>query len=87
MYRQAAEQGYAEAQFNLGVMYDNGQGAKQDHAEAVRLYREAAEQGCAEAQFILGVMYDNGKGVRHQSTMVVPKGIRSEISPCNKSHA
>ena len=26
----AAEQGYADAQFNLGYMYDNGQGVKQD---------------------------------------------------------
>ena len=54
-YRLAAEQGYAAAQSNLGVMYDNG--------EAVRWYRLAAEQGYAAAQFNLGVMYANGEGV------------------------
>ena len=29
-YRKAAEQGYASAQYNLGVMYANGYGVPQD---------------------------------------------------------
>ena len=29
-FRQAAEQGHAQAQFNLGVMYYNGEGVPQD---------------------------------------------------------
>ena len=63
LYRQAAEQGNAKAQTNLGNMYVNGRGVPQDDAEAVRLFRQAAEQGHAQAQFSLGVMYYNGKGV------------------------
>jgi len=59
-----AEQGVAEAQFNLGLMYYNGQGVRQDYAEAVRWYRQAAEQGNAEAQNNLGAMYAIGQGVR-----------------------
>ena len=51
------------AQYNLGVMYDNGQGVLQDDAVAVKWYRLAAEQGNAFAQYNLGVMYANGKGV------------------------
>ena len=51
------------AQFNLGLMYHNGQGVPQDYREAVRWYRMAADQGDADAQFNLGVMYDNGRGV------------------------
>ena len=46
-WRDLAEQGDAEAQYNLGVMYDNGQGVAQDYAEAVKWYRRAAEQGDA----------------------------------------
>ena len=42
--RAAAEQGDAEAQFNLGVRYRDGTGVPQDDAEAVRWYRLAAEQ-------------------------------------------
>jgi len=62
-YSRAAYNGLAAAQFNLGVMYDNGQGVTQDYAEAVRWYREAADQGLAAAQFNLGLMYCNGQGV------------------------
>ena len=43
-YREAAEEGDAEAQSNLGVMYVKGQGVAQDDAEAVRWFRKAAEQ-------------------------------------------
>jgi hypothetical protein len=62
-YRKAAEQGDADALNNLGVMYDNGRGVPQDHAEAVKWYRKAAEQGFVSALNNLGVMYDLGKGV------------------------
>ena len=60
---QLAEQGVAEAQFNLGAMYDNGQGAHQDYAEAVKWFRQAAAQGLAPAPYNLGWMYANGRGV------------------------
>ncbi len=62
-WKALAEQGDAEAQTNLGLMYDNGQGVTQDDKEAVKWYRLAAEQGDADAQFNLGVMYENGQGV------------------------
>ena len=61
--REHAAKGEAAAQFNLGVMYGEGQGVTRDHAEAVRWYRKAADQGDADAQFNLGVMYDIGQGV------------------------
>ena len=48
-YRQAAEQGYAKAQCNLGVCYYNGYGVPQSYSEAVKWYRKAAEQGQADA--------------------------------------
>jgi TPR repeat protein len=57
-----AEQGDAVAQFNLGVMYQQGQGVSQDYKTAVKWYALAAEQGDAEAQFNLGVMYFEGQG-------------------------
>ena len=47
---QLAEQGVAEAQYNLGMMYYTGSGVHQDYAEALRWFRQAAEQGHAEAQ-------------------------------------
>ena len=53
-----AEGGNSRAQFNLGVMYDDGQGVPQDDKEAVRLYTLAAEQGYVNAQYNLALMYD-----------------------------
>jgi len=62
-FRPLAEQGHAVAQYNLGVVYDEGRGVPQDDAEAVKWYRIAAEQGYALAQYNLGVMYYEGQGV------------------------
>ena len=45
-------------------MYANGQGVRQDDAQAVQWYRKVAEQGDAEAQYNLGLMYYKGEGVR-----------------------
>ena len=67
--RQAAEQGDATAQFNLGNMYANGEGVPKDDAEAVRWFRLAAEQGYASAQFNLGLMYTTGRGVLKDSVL------------------
>ena len=62
-FRKAAEQGNADAQLNLGFMYNRGQGVLQNYAEAVEWYRDAADQGYARAQFNLGLMYHKGEGV------------------------
>jgi len=64
-----AEQGDASAQFNLGVMYDNGWGVPQNYTEAAKWYRQAAEQGQADAQNNLGVMYLQGQGVPQDYTL------------------
>jgi TPR repeat protein len=63
LYRLSAAQGHARAQFNLGAMYSNGQGIRQDYAEAVKWYRLSAAQGHVNAQTNLGARYVNGQGV------------------------
>ena len=35
-FRRAADEGYAEAQYRLGVMYGEGRGVPQDHSEALK---------------------------------------------------
>ena len=52
-----AEQGFADAQNNLGAMYAEGEGMPQDDRMAVQWYRRAAEQGNATAQAMLDAMY------------------------------
>ena len=61
--RTLAEQGYAEAQADLGHRYWVGQGVPLDDAQAGGWYRLAAAQGHSDAQFNLGVMYAFGVGI------------------------
>ncbi len=67
----ASEFGHSEAQNDLGVMYEKGQGVVKDDVEAVRWYRKAAEQGNALGQNNLGVMYAKGQGVVKDETEAV----------------
>ena len=62
-YRKAAQSGLAEAQNNLGFLYDQGMGVDRDDRQAVEWYLMAARQGHAQAQNNLGVMYGTGRGV------------------------
>ena len=52
-----ADQGDADAQFNLGVSHDEGIGVAPDYKEAVKWWRLSADQGDAAAQFNLGYMF------------------------------
>lgn len=62
-YRQAADHGHAEAQFNLARLYAHGQGVPKDDKEAARWCRAAATHGFGPAQDRLGVRYSQGLGL------------------------
>ena len=66
-----AEQGFAEAQYNLGHMYRKGQGVSQNESTAVKWYTLAAEQGESAAQFNVGLMYQYGEGVPKNNEVAV----------------
>ena len=55
-FRPLAEQGDADAQTLIGMMYNEGLGVPKNDAEAVKWFHKAAEQGIAQAQFNLGSM-------------------------------
>ncbi|MDF0644172.1 MAG: tetratricopeptide repeat protein [Nitrospira sp.] len=57
-----ANLGDARAQYNLGLLYDQGLGVPQSDALALRWYTQAAEHGEPRAQYNLGIMYMNGQG-------------------------
>ena len=69
--RKAAEQGSADAQTRLGVMYAKGQGVTKDPAEALKWFTKAADQGFARAENNLGAIYYNGNGVTKDFTAAV----------------
>jgi len=59
-YQAAADQGNAEAQFDLGLSYERGGGVKKDMMNALRWYRAAADQFSGRAMYTLGEMYEKG---------------------------
>jgi len=54
---QAAQQGYAPAQCNLGLMYDLGWGTSVDYVEAEKWYDRAIAKGNKKAKLNLGTLY------------------------------
>jgi TPR repeat protein len=67
----AAEQGFAEAQYNLGHMYRKGQGVPHNDIMAIKWYTLAAEQGEPVAQFNVGLMYQYGEGVPRNNKLAM----------------
>jgi len=79
LFTDLANRGMAEAQINLGMMFESGQGVLQNFDEAIKWYQLAASQGLIQAQeklnllvskaaaaqvnFGLGVAFENGQGV------------------------
>ncbi|QOP45693.1 tetratricopeptide repeat protein [Sulfurimonas paralvinellae] len=68
LYEKAALQGNTNAQYNLGVMYANGKGVRQDFTKALKWFQIAADHRDASAQYNLGIMYENGRGVRQNKS-------------------
>jgi len=63
-YKKAAENGGANAQFNLGSIYHYGYyGISQDYKKAIKWYKMSAKQGEIDAFSNLGQMYCEGTGV------------------------
>ncbi|WP_348944436.1 tetratricopeptide repeat protein [Chitinibacter sp. FCG-7] len=62
-YRKSADQGYANAQYNMGLCYYNGFGTAINYTEAASWYQKSVAQGYDKAQYNLGTMYKSGKGV------------------------
>lgn len=61
--KNAANAGYVDAQWVLGMLYATGRGVRKDVIEAAAWIRKAAEQGRADAQWRLSYMYQKGEGV------------------------
>lgn len=68
LFTSAANQGHANAQFQLAYSYDTGRGCKQDYKEAHKWYTKAADAGLSGAQNNLGSLYLNGQGVERDYT-------------------
>jgi hypothetical protein len=61
--RTLADRGDAEAQYQMGVRYDEGESVQKDDAQAVQWFQRAADHGHVDAQAHLGAYYWAGRGV------------------------
>ena len=62
LYARSAELGNPIAQYNLAMMYSNGESVYVDYQQAVYWFKKSAEQEFAPAQYRLGEMYYFEKG-------------------------
>jgi uncharacterized protein len=61
-YQQAAEQKYADAEYNVGFWYENGRRpVRRDYQQAAEWYRRAAEHGSLQAQAALEILHNKGR--------------------------
>ena len=56
MCRKATDQSLIEAQFNLGLMYDNGEGVAENGAQAYKWYNLSTAQGYEDAKENKGII-------------------------------
>jgi TPR repeat protein len=63
-FKDAAERGLSDAQFELAKLYRDGVGTTVDDAAARRWLKRAARHGHSEAQRHLGILYRQGRGVK-----------------------
>ncbi len=62
-WQAACDGGNALGCFNLGTLYERGQGVTQDFGQARTLYQKGCDGGNANGCFNLGLLYENGLGV------------------------
>jgi hypothetical protein len=60
--KRAADQGYPDAQFQMGYLHRVGEGVPKDDAEAVKWFLQAAENLHVDAQYYVGLCFAHGIG-------------------------
>ena len=63
-FRPLVAEGYAPAQYQMGVVYKQGHGVPKDGMKALSLFELAAKQNYSDAQFELALIYGEGKLVK-----------------------
>ncbi len=78
IWRDLAEAGDKEAQFGLGLLYEQGRGVLRDIPAAASWYTRAAEQGSMRAQTQIAGMYARGHGVVEDWDQAIAWWLRAE---------
>ena len=62
-FRKLAKTGDAQAENNIGYLYERGLGVPQDYGTALKWYKLSASKDLPEAQYNAGLLYHYGYGV------------------------
>ncbi|MFA5925088.1 MAG: tetratricopeptide repeat protein [Methylococcaceae bacterium] len=68
--QQKANDGDAQAQFDLALCYTNGTPVEKNEELAFKWHNKTAEQGHVNAQFALGLLYLMGKGEQETKPLI-----------------
>jgi uncharacterized protein len=82
LFEQAAEQGYAPAQVELGRFFEQGLIVQASRVQAAQWYAKAAKQGDAEGLFMMGKCYEEGAGV----ALYLPKALGYYLLAASRGH-
>ena len=78
-----AAKGDPEAQYELGLRFQNGYGVLQSHSEAIKWYNESANNGYVHAAFHLAGIYEKGEVVAGNAV----EAVRLYELDANQGHA
>jgi len=67
--QRAAERGNVAAQFDLGLMFAQGNGVVKNERLAFKYFHKAARKNHTEAKFYMGLSFAQGRGVKKQSQL------------------
>jgi hypothetical protein len=68
-YKLSADQGDADAQFNYGILFSNGEGLAQDKSVAAHYYQLPADQGNADSQVNYAILLQTGGGIAQDKSL------------------
>ncbi len=78
-YKKAADSGYAEANYKIGIMYQYGEGVKQDEVKALEYFHKGVATGCRISKGKVDWMHRNGKGIEKDEDVTVAPENQSTV--------
>jgi len=83
---QQADQGNANAQYKLGIIYEQDSSNYNKSKQAIDLYKKSANQGNADAQYKIGELYEKGNAI-HKIAQDYFKAVEWYTKAANQGNA
>ena len=78
-FKKAADSGYAEANYKIGVMYQYGEGVNQDEVKALEYFHKGVATGCRMSKYKVDWMHRNGKGTEKDEDVTIAPENQSTV--------